>query len=311
MSGRTDRLFALLGAAAEKGRIVITGHDSPDVDSLASCLLVRRMLARRGIPAEIVLPTRADMQSRRVMPRFGMEPDECLGEIGEGDALILVDHHRPLHPGRVVACIDHHPTDFPPDDPYVQIEDSGACAVMVLRLMEEAGVPVTREDRELAVTALYLDTIALRSTKITPDEAAWGAEQAAALSLDMDFLMREGMRLRDMSAPAAELAMLGKKTYDFGGQRVLSTYVQTHDIPEGKLEAMLDVLRAEILRERAAMWVFLVHDPVAGYSVEYDIAPDGSVGAHRYDVLASRGKDVMPRVERMMRRRQINREEGN
>ena len=311
MSERTERLFALLDAAAKESRIVITGHDNPDVDSLAACLLLQRLLDRRGILAEIVLPTQADMQSRRVMPRFGLDPDSCLGEIRESDALILADHHQPLHPGRVIACIDHHPTDFPPDYPYVQIEESGACAVMALRLMEEAGVPVTRDDRELAVTALYLDTIALRSTKIPPIEAAWGAAQAEALHLDMDFLLREGMRLRDMSAPAAELCMLGKKRYDFAGRRVLSTYVQTHDISPGKLEEMLDVLRAACAQERAEMWVFLVHDPVAGYSVEYDILPDGSVSEYQYGVLASRGKDVMPRVERMMRMKQTSREEGN
>ena len=310
MSERTERLFALL-EAQKGGRIVITGHDNADVDSMASCLLMRRLLERRGIAAEIVLPARADKQSRRVMPRFGLHPDTCLGEIGESDALILVDHHQPLHPGRVIACVDHHPTDYPPDYPYVQIEDCGACAVMALRLMQEAGVPVTQEDERLAITALYLDTIALKSAKITPQEAQWGRQQAEALGLDMDFLMREGMRLRDMSAPAEELAMLGKKRYDFGGSLVLSTYVQTHDIPPGKLEAMLAVLKAAVREERAAMWVFLVHDPVAGYSVEYDILPDGGVSVYRYDVLASRGKDVMPRVERCLRGGQHSGEEGN
>ena len=69
MSERTERLFALL-EAQKRGRIVITGHDNADVDSMASCLLMRRLLERRGIAAEIVLPARADKQSRRVMPRM-------------------------------------------------------------------------------------------------------------------------------------------------------------------------------------------------------------------------------------------------
>ena len=36
-------------------------------------------------------------------------------------------------------------------------------------------------------------------------------------------------------------------------------------------------------------------------STEYDLLPDGSVRKIGYRYLASRGKDVMPRVERMMR----------
>ena len=301
MSERTELLRHALEQAAGAGRIVITGHDNPDVDSVAACVLMQRLLARMGIPTQIVLQTRADGQSRRVMPRFGVDPDGFLGETQEGDALVLVDHHQPLHAGRVIACVDHHPTDFPPAYPYVQIEPSGACALMVLRLMEEAGVPVAQEDTALAVTALYLDTIALRNTKIPPHEVKWGRDTAQALGLDERWLESEGMRLRDMSAPAEELAMLGKKTYDFGGMRVVSTYVQTHDIAAEKLNEILAVIRAAMAREGAALWVFLVHDPVAGFSAEYDMFPDGAVSVHRYDVLASRGKDVMPRVERMIR----------
>ena len=301
MSERTEKLRSVLKEAEKHGRIVITGHDQPDVDSVAACVLMQRLLARMDIPSEIVLSTRADGQSRRVMPRFGIEPDDYIGQTQESDALVLVDHHQPLHPGRVAACVDHHPTDFLPDYPYVQIDPSGACAVMALHLMEEAGVPVTDDDRALAVTALYLDTIALRSTKIPPQEAEWGRRQAAQLGLDENWLNAEGMRLRDMNAPAAELAMLGKKTYDFDGRRVVSTYVQTHDIRPEKLEELLSVIRLAVKTEEADMWVFLIHDPVAGYSVEYDITPDGAVHEYRYGVLASRGKDVMPRVERMMR----------
>ena len=132
MSERTEKLRSLLEKAAQEGRIVITGHDNPDVDSVASCVLMQRLLARMGIAAEIVLATRADGQSRRVMPRFHVNPDGYTGQTQESDALILVDHHQPLHPGRVIACIDHHPTDFPPDYPYTQIDPCGACAVMAL-----------------------------------------------------------------------------------------------------------------------------------------------------------------------------------
>ena len=48
--------------------------------------------------------------------------------------------------------------------------------------------------------------------------------------------------------------------------------------------------------------MYLVHDPVRMRSTEYDLAPDGSVKTIEYDYLASRGKDVMPRIERAMRK---------
>lgn len=298
MSKRTQRLYAV--CAAETRRIVITGHDRADVDSVISCILMQRLLAAWKIPAQIVL-SEPDRQSRRVLAAFGMDIAQWTGDTQAGDALILVDHHQTQRAGKVIACIDHHPTDYPPDYPYIQIEDCGSCAVLALRLMQEAGADVTPEEERLAIAALYLDTIALRSAKITKEEAAWGEKEAERLGLDTAWLCREGMGLRDMTLPPFELAMLGKKEYRFGGVRVLSTYVQTDAMTPEKLDRILAVLREEIKKERAALWVYLVHDPVRGRSEQYDILPDGGVKKTEYDFLASRGKDVMPRVERMMR----------
>lgn len=300
MTERLCRLRDLLEREAARRRLVITGHDAPDVDSVAACALMQRLLHALGIPAQIVLTTPADAQSRRVMPRFGVEPERLVGEMHPDDALILVDHHRPLHPGRVLACIDHHPTQETLPYPYVQVEPCGACALMALRLLEEADVPVSDADTALAVLALYLDTIALRSTKVSSQEIAWARAQAARLGLDEGWLEREGMHLRAADGPAKELAMLGRKVYDYGGRRVASTYLQTHGLTQEKLDGILDVLRGALAQEGAALWVFLVHDPVEGRSTEYDLTPDGAVAVRRYDTLVSRGKNVMPRVEQEM-----------
>jgi len=173
---------------------------------------------------------------------------------------------------------------------------------MVLHMMRQAGVPVQEEDERLAITALYLDTIALKSAKISREEAAWGEREAKRLGLDIDWLRREGMGLRDMTLPDEELAMLGKKVYLFGQRRVLSTYIQTDAMTMPRLEGILGVLREKLAGERADLWVYLVHDPVRMRSTEYDLTPDGGVRVTEYGYLASRGKDVMPRVEREMRK---------
>lgn len=301
MSERTQKLFDLCMAAAAHSRIVLTSHDGADVDSAAACVLMQRLLARWNIPSDIVLHD-ADKQSRRVLARFGVDVQALSGSTKESDSLILLDHHRSAHPGHVIACVDHHPTDYLPDDAYVQIEDCGACAVMVLRLMQEAGVPVTQEDERLAITALYLDTIALKSAKIGEEEAAWGEAEAKRLGLDESWLRQEGMGLRDMSLPDRELAMLGRKVYVFAGKRVLSTYIQTDAMTQERIDAILQILKSELSKESGDLWAYLVHDPVRMRSSEYDIFPDGRVKEIAYDYLASRGKDVMPRIEREMRK---------
>ena len=300
MSERTERLFALCREAAAQGRLTVTGHDGADADAALSCVLMRELLARAGIGAQVVL-TAPDAQARRVLARFGEDAEALCGDIRSTDALVLCDHHRPEHAGRVIACVDHHPTDFPPDSPYVQLEPAGACAVMVLRLLEEAGFASGEACTAMAVTALYLDTVALRSAKLPPEEGRWAREMAARLCMDTGWLTREGLHLRDMSLPAAELARTGEKRYVFGGRTVISTYVQTDEMTGERRAAILAEVRAALEKSGAALWVFLHHDPVAGYTDEYDLWPDGRMETVHYGFVASRGKNVMPRVERMMR----------
>ena len=292
---------AAMRAAADGGRVTIIGHDTPDVDSVASSVLMHALLTHWSIPSRIVLPTCADAQVERVMPALGVHTDAMNGMLTEEDTLVLVDHHQARHPGRVVSCVDHHPTDYPPDYPYVQIEPCGACALLVLRLMKQAGMRITEDQLRLAVTAAYLDSVALRSEKIAAKEAAWARKQARALGMEEAWLIREGLGLRDMSLPPEELAMTGRKEYDFGGRRVVSTYVQTDAMTQSLLNAILKALHAQLRLSGADLWVFLVHDPLAMRSTRYDVAPDGRVTVTEYGMLASRGKTVMPEVERMLR----------
>ena len=304
-----NALRAALEAGARRGRLAITGHDAPDVDSCAACAMLAALAAHWQIPAQIVLPTRADEQARRVLPRFGLNPDDWRGALTQADTLALVDHHAPLHPGQVVAVVDHHPTMTPPVAPFVCIEPAGACAAMVYRLMCAAGMAADARWEALAVAALYLDTMALRSAKIPAEEAAWAREAAERLGLDTAWLEQEGLGLEDMTRPAAELARLGLKRYDFGGTRVLSSYVQTDAMTGERLDAILREVRAALRECGAALWVFLHQDPVAMRTTEFDVYADGRERRIAYDFLASRGKNVMPRVERELMRHSVREKE--
>jgi len=82
---------------------------------------------------------------------------------------------------------------------------------------------------------------------------------------------------------------------------VLSTYIQTDAMTQERLDGILKILKEEMTREHAELWAYLIHDPVRMRSTEIDLMPDGTIHTIEYGYLASRGKDVMPRVERMMR----------
>lgn len=303
MSERTNRLFSLCRDAAATRKLLITGHDGADADAAISCVLLRELLQTAGINAEIALPTPPQAQACAVLARFGVELSAFRGEIRAEDALILCDHHATAHPAHVVACIDHHPTDAPPELPYVQIEPAGACALLVLRLFEEAGLPEDERRTALAVTALYLDTVALRSAKISEKEAAWARETAKRLGLDVAWLTREGLHLANMRLPACALLAQDQKLHAFDGQTAGSSSLRTDAMDADTLHALLQAAQEALKTHGAALWVLLVIDPLAERSTEYDIWPNGRVDTIRYDRVASRAVDVMPRVEYMLGRK--------
>ena len=105
-----QKLKTALQKATVRGCVALIGHDAPDVDSVVSCVLMAALCAAWQIPAEIILPTQADEQTRRVMPKFGVHPDALMKPTRPDDQLVLLDHHQALHEGEVSACIDHHPT---------------------------------------------------------------------------------------------------------------------------------------------------------------------------------------------------------
>lgn len=77
-----QKLKTALQKATARGHVALIGHDAPDVDSVVSCVLMAALCAAWQIPAEIILPTQADEQTRRVMPKFGVHP----GRADEADA---------------------------------------------------------------------------------------------------------------------------------------------------------------------------------------------------------------------------------
>ena len=87
----------------------------------------------------------------------------------------------------------------------------------------------------------------------------------------------------------------------FSGITLAVTAPAGDDTP-ALLERILAVLRAQVRESGACLWVYLVHDPVNLRSVRYDVTPDGQAAVTRYDTLVSRGKTVMPQVERKLMR---------
>ena len=114
---------------------------------------------------------------------------------------------------------------------------------------------------------------------------------------DKQFILKVGYGLNDLTTPIEKLLHNGFKSFRFPKGNVVSSYLQADDYPQSFVEKMVQAVALERKKLNADMWVLLLHDPVNGNTVEYDITEKIEIIDHKK--LISRGSNVMPRIERI------------
>lgn len=280
-----------------KGPITVVGHDISDVDSVASCLLLKKYLSHFGFEAKTAMFTQPMNGTLEMLSKMGVPFSTKVTSPKGDERLFLVDHHETAYDLRVVGCIDHHPTETEYDYPVYINQKASSTAFMILKMMEADGVPLEAEDYAAAVLSVYCDTQSLKSTKLVKSDVPKVREIIAKYSLDEKYLYEAGLGLNDLSQPLKVLALNGLKVFEFKKGTVMSSYLQSDQYEDGFVAELLKIVRQERTMRNADMWVLLLHDPVHGNTVEYDITDEVTVIDH--GALISRGSNVMPRIEKL------------
>lgn len=154
---RLDSLVDVLSEAPDE--VFLQPHNVPDPDAIASCLGLRRLLAERGIDAEIVYDSEIEKANALEMIELfdvPMRPFREVATLGGEDWAVLVDVQKENAnvtdmPTEEVAVIDHHGHNGFDDYRYADIRpEAGACSSLIAEYYFEAEIPIPR----LAATAL-------------------------------------------------------------------------------------------------------------------------------------------------------------
>ncbi len=280
-----------------KGPITVVGHDISDVDSLTSCLLLKKYLCHFGFEAKTAMFTQPMNGALKMLAAVGVQfPDEVRSP-KDDEQLFLVDHHETPYKLKVVGCIDHHPTEAEYDYPVYINQKASSTAFMILKMMEADGVPLEAQDYAAAVLSVYCDTQSLKSTKLVTDDVPKIQGIIKKYNLDEQYLFEAGLGLNDLSQPLEILALNGLKVFEFQKGTVMSSYLQSDRYDDKFVAELLKIVRQERIKCNSDMWVLLLHDPVHGNTIEYDITDEVKVIDH--GALISRGSNVMPRIEKL------------
>ena len=148
---------------------IITGHASADFDAIAAMLAAKKLYPE----AELVQPTLIVRQETHPLldglrENFGFRPAKDY-DFSEVELLVIVDSKRPDRipqveevlgrEGLVIHIYDHHPET--PEDLTGDVEVSrpwGAATSILVSLIQEKGLTVTKDEATLLALGIYEDT---------------------------------------------------------------------------------------------------------------------------------------------------------
>jgi len=220
-------------------------------------------------------------------------------EESEERNLFLLDHYETVHKGIVIGCIDHHPNEQKKSYAFCYVRNSCATAYLVYELMQVAGYPINKEEAKMIIVSMMVDTISFRSSKTIGLEVEKALELAKKFCIDYDFLEKYSMCLTQVDKMVTEqIISNGQKWYYYNSKKVGSAYVQLYGMPTvTQLEEWIASLNQVLENSLAEMLVFIIFDIQSKMTYEIQILKDCIKEVKRAGIL-SRGKDVMPAVEK-------------
>ena len=290
------RLAELCGSAAEMGeKIVITGHDMPDCDSIISAVMLKTLLLRLGINTDVKFGTRPDGVTYRLMDELGLMGEICFDGFNSDDRLILVDHHVTFYNNEVKGCVDHHTTPPEPGFAFNLVEKASSCGRIVHLMAVSCGVSDDWMER-MAIYSVYFDTQSTRAPKFDKNDIPWLEDGINRLGLDESELVKKGFCLNSLDEPIEVLAMYAYKRYEFNGVVSASTCIQIDPALDGWDDGIKNIIK--FLQDRMsdngeAMWALVVNKPAIMRSDIYFLRGT-DIEIVKLDRLASRSKDVIP-----------------
>lgn len=284
-------------------KVTIIGHDNIDVDAFLSGILLSNLLTFLKIKNEFVIlqEIKEDDTYEIVKDLFNIDMKEYFGkEENSSRILFLEDHYKTIHEGKVIACIDHHPTSEEIKYPFYYSRLSCSTSYMVYELMKEAGYELSQEEAKMILVSMMVDTVSFRSAKTVHFETIVAKEIAAKYKLNYEEIEKYCLCLTPTEKMSInDIINNGYKYYNYNGNKVKSSYLQLYGMPEkDTINTWLEEIQKNVLNEFLEMWVFIVFECKNNKTYEYRIGAKYKAVVNHEGIL-SRGTNIMPKIEEM------------
>jgi len=284
-------------------KITILGHDNIDVDATLSGILLSKLLDFFKIENEFCIfeEIKEDNENYEIIKELigiDMREWQTKEEFTERN-LFLVDHYETTHKGSVIGLIDHHLTQQQKNYNFMYVRNSCATAYLIYEIMKEVNYPISTQEAKMIIVSMMVDTTSFRSSKTIKQEVEQAKKIAEEYGLDYDFLEQYCLCLTPIDRlNVEEIISNGQKWYNYNGNKIGSSYLQLYGMPsETKIQEWIELLKAKLQETGSNMLVFIIFETKSNITYEYQITAEWVKTIVSSGIL-SRGKDIMPQIER-------------
>lgn len=201
----------------------VYGHNTPDVDAVASALSYARLMRTMGYNCKAKVSGPINRETAYIASVFGITLPEMKSSVEPLTRLILTDHSdytQSVDGSReayILQIIDHHAEGDIKDSaiPYVRREMVGATSSIIYGMYNELGVPIDEETARILLAGIISDTRNLTHPSTQPID-----------SMAMSVLSRQ------LAISPDSIATLNRKmaeaTYDYTGMTDVEIFLSDY-----------------------------------------------------------------------------------
>ena len=229
----------LEGLGKIEGTIYVTGHKSPDSDTVGSCIAYAALLRALGYDAVPVLLGPVNNESAYILEVAGLEPPMLL-EDASGLNMVLVDHSEytqtanGIENANIISIIDHHGDGaIMTANPLIyDARPIGSAATITWLRYRNYGIEPDRQSAIVLMGAILSDTKNLqsRTTTFADREGIKVLSKLGGIS-DVDAFYQE-MHKRLLSYEGKsdeEIFFTDYKEYEIGGKKIAIGNINAHN----------------------------------------------------------------------------------
>lgn len=243
--------------------LYVSGHKSPDTDSICSAIAFANFKTQMGTSATPVCAGSANKETTFILNHFNVAHPQIVENwetfAPNGGDLFLIDHNesKQIIDGyksmNLVGVVDHHRIgDFETDGPvYIHMEPVGCSGTIVANMYFDNNQEIPQTIAGLMLSAIISDTVLFRSPTCTPKDKATAEKLAPIAGVDIESygldMLKAGADVSDLTND--QIVRTDMKEFSEAGQTISIGQISVMDTTEllakrDELVAALEALRS-------------------------------------------------------------------